>query len=509
MDYEKQKDEITALESIYNEEEFSYHEENSRFDCTFKIFVNLPAKYHLTYKDLRHETESKQEVQISYLPPLTLHITLLEDYPSASAPMFTLCSSWLRPIVLSKLCKKLDLLWEYSKQEILFTWMEFLQNETLKFLKIKDHLNMDYMYTSYKKTLEKLQNLQINKEIDEQCNKQCNSGVNKENRENISKKTNVIDKRAILDCPIGKNPIQVLIDYNEKWKQIEFKKNFYTCNICFTDKLGEHCTQFLPCTHTFCKDCIKSYFEVKIKEGSVQNICCPEEKCKFEATPNQIKDLVSSELFSKYDSLLLSTTLDTMTDIIYCPRRHCQYPVTCDPDDHMAKCPVCQYAFCVRCKMVYHGVEPCKISSAEKQRLLSEYQSASNEKKAEMEKRYGKRQLQTMIENTMSENWINDNSHNCPHCKTAIEKSDGCNKMTCSNCGTYFCWLCGTRLNPETPYIHFRNPDSKCFNMLYRGVIPDEPDDDDDFDFHAEYLDYYSEDEEYIYDEDFILELDD
>lgn len=77
----------------------------------------------------------------------------------------------------------------------------------------------------------------------------------------------------------------------------------------------------------------------------------------------QIKDLVSSELFSKYDSLLLSTTLDTMMDIIYCPRRHCQYPVTRDPDDHMAKCPVCQYAFCVRCKMVYHGVELCKISS--------------------------------------------------------------------------------------------------------------------------------------------------
>lgn len=288
MDYEKQKDEITALESIYNEEEFSYHEENGRFDCTFKIFVNLPAKYHLTYRDLRHETDSKQEVQISYLPPLTLHVTLLEDYPSESAPMFTLCSSWLRPIILSKLCKKLDLLWENSKQEILFTWMEFLQDETLKFLKIKDHLNMDYMYTSYKKTLEKLQNLQINKEIGEQCNKQCNSEISKENKENISKKINIIDKRAILDCPIGRNPIQILIDYNEKWKQIEFKKNFYTCNICFTDKLGEHCTQFFPCTHTFCKDCIKSYFEVKIKEGNVQNICCPEEKCKFEATPNQV-----------------------------------------------------------------------------------------------------------------------------------------------------------------------------------------------------------------------------
>lgn len=44
--------------------------------------------------------------------------------------------------------------------------------------------------------------------------------------------------------------------------------------------------------------------------------------------------------------------------------------------------------------------------------------------------------------------------------------------------------------------------------MLYRGVIPDELDDDDDFDFHAEYLDYYSEDED-TYDEDFVLEYDD
>lgn len=71
---------------------------------------------------------------------------------------------------------------------------------------------------------------------------------------------------------------------------------------------------------------------------------------------------------------------------------------------------------------------------AEKQRLFNEYQSASNEKKAEMEKRYGKRQLQTMIENAMSENWINDNSHNCPHCKTAIEVLNSIHeKISCYN----------------------------------------------------------------------------
>ena len=77
----------------------------------------------------------------------------------------------------------------------------------------------------------------------------------------------------------------------------------------------------------------------------------------------QIKDLVSSELFLKYDSILLSATLDTMTDIIYCPRKSCQYPVSREPNDIMANCPVCQYAFCIFCKAVYHGIEPCKVNT--------------------------------------------------------------------------------------------------------------------------------------------------
>lgn len=44
--------------------------------------------------------------------------------------------------------------------------------------------------------------------------------------------------------------------------------------------------------------------------------------------------------------------------------------------------------------------------------------------KEQLENRYGKKQLQTLVENTMSENWINSNSRNCPHCNAAIEVSN-------------------------------------------------------------------------------------
>lgn len=140
----------------------------------------------------------------------------------------------------------------------------------------------------------------------------------------------------------------------------------------------------------FCIDCVRSYFTVRIKEGTVLSIKCPNEKCDSEALPSQvyifcfhfaqknlnmneivfpyclqIKEIVSEELFAKYDSVLLSTALDTFNDIIYCPRPVCQYPVSWEPEDKMATCPYCQYAFCVYCRTVYHGIEPCKFKSGE------------------------------------------------------------------------------------------------------------------------------------------------
>lgn len=41
-----------------------------------------------------------------------------------------------------------------------------------------------------------------------------------------------------------------------------------------------------------------------------------------------------------------------------------------------------------------------------------------------------------------SEAWLKQHSRPCPRCKAPIQKSGGCNHMTCSGCSLKFCWAC-------------------------------------------------------------------
>ena len=50
------------------------------------------------------------------------------------------------------------------------------------------------------------------------------------------------------------------------------------------------------------------------------------------------------------------------------------------------------------------------------------------------------------------------------------QKLDGCNKMTCTGCMQYFCWICMGSLSRANPYKHFTDPASPCFN---RYVFPE------------------------------------
>ena len=56
------------------------------------------------------------------------------------------------------------------------------------------------------------------------------------------------------------------------------------------------------------------------------SLTCPEQKCTSQALPTQVKALVSEKDFLLYEKVLLSTTLESMADVVLCPRKQCQCP---------------------------------------------------------------------------------------------------------------------------------------------------------------------------------------
>uniref|UniRef100_A0A8D1ZQY5 Ring finger protein 14 n=2 Tax=Sus scrofa TaxID=9823 RepID=A0A8D1ZQY5_PIG len=102
--------------------------------------------------------------------------------------------------------------------------------------------------------------------------------------------------------------------------------------------------------------------------------------------------------------------------------------------------------------------------------LRNEYLQADETNKRFLEQRYGKRVIQKALEEMESKEWLEKNSKSCPCCGTPIEKLDGCNKMTCTGCMQYFCWICMGSLSRANPYKHFTDPASPCFNRLFHAV---------------------------------------
>ncbi|KAJ8376797.1 hypothetical protein SKAU_G00073770 [Synaphobranchus kaupii] len=204
------------------------------------------------------------------------------------------------------------------------------------------------------------------------------------------------------DYPSTSSPLFTL---NCKWLS---EDQPFDCGICFSQKLGSDCFRFRECEHVYCVVCTCEYFKLLIREGAVQGLKCPQSQCSSEATPTQVKQVVGEELFSRYDRLLLQSSLDNMADITYCPRYMCATAVLVEPDNSSAIC------------------------SSWRERLPLTSQTRPT--------------LQFLKK----------------------KKDGGCNRVQCTKCQHYFCWVCLSILHQNSSYRHFNDPASLCPQSNYR-----------------------------------------
>nr|XP_051711317.1 E3 ubiquitin-protein ligase RNF217 isoform X3 [Oryctolagus cuniculus] len=110
------------------------------------------------------------------------------------------------------------------------------------------------------------------------------------------------------------------------------------------------------------------------------------------------------------------------------------------------QCPTCQFVWCFKCHSPWHEGVNCK-EYKKGDKLLRHWAS---------EIEHGQR-----------------NAQKCPKCKIHIQRTEGCDHMTCSQCNTNFCYRCGERYR-QLRFFGDHTSNLSIFGCKYR-YLPERP----------------------------------
>ncbi len=217
-------------------------------------------------------------------------------------------------------------------------------------------------------------------------------------------------------------------EYRRKVENAKDNGSLLECTCCFSDECLEE--DMLPCDggHLFCRECVQRASEVAIGEGKHQLNCLGQ--CDEVFSLSILQKALKAATFSKWLSRIQLAELEKaeIDGLEQCP--FCNFANIMDTTPEENKVFVCQNPDC--------GKESCRLC---KEISHIPLRCEEVEKDAETRKR-------TYIENKMTEALI----RKCYKCSKPFVKLDGCNKMTCPDCGAQMCYLCR---QPVRDYKHF------------------------------------------------------
>ncbi|KAI0449152.1 hypothetical protein F5B21DRAFT_63651 [Xylaria acuta] len=209
-------------------------------------------------------------------------------------------------------------------------------------------------------------------------------------------------------------------------------------------------TELPECHHALdiCRTCMGTYIQTQVNSrgrGAVNNIKCPSLKCRHTLTLEEIRGLAPVDTFRTYNDYLTLRTLSEYPDFRWCLRPGCgsggfhggragapiepalNPPVTPCPLVCIT-CPDCELAMCYHCQVPWHTGLTCL-----------QYQQQHAE------------------ESDATGKWLRTNTKHCPgkECGVCMEANGGCYRVTCTECGTDFCWACcgiGSQHNARCKY---------------------------------------------------------
>jgi hypothetical protein len=184
------------------------------------------------------------------------------------------------------------------------------------------------------------------------------------------------------------------------------------CCICGTEDENQVRTR---CKHAYCADCFENLCFSGATGDKEFCIRCQGDssKCLAVLALDELQEHLSSNTFEN----LLEDSLESYIrlhpqDFRYCPTPNCGQVYRTTSTVSVFTCPKCLIPVCTSCHAPHQG-----ITCAEHKDIESGGYAALQKTK----RQFGYK--------------------DCPKCKTLIEKTYGCNHITC-HCGTHICWNC-------------------------------------------------------------------
>lgn len=359
--------------------------------------------------------------QVKFLLPFNLLVTFPPTYPSSEPPRFHVSCAWLSPGQHEALQSMLNTLWsEAGNMAVVYTWVDWLENNCLAHLGISKELVLQ-------------PSLPFNE---------------------MEGLADEIDPEEDLGATIA-----AMTRYNQEKLNEEFCQTIHLCEVCYDEFPGTQFFKIYECSHAFCHMCMQAFCEMHTAAGTVEELRCPTPKCDSIVPPYIIQAVLHEEAYERWEKLLLQKTIDAMEDTVYCPRCGTVVIVEEDRESNLAHCPVCFFAFCTQCERIWHQGRSCRTDEEILEDLNNQAKTGNQNKALAAKIGELRRKMEEEIE---SKRLKKKCTNKCPHCKAPVEKIGGCNKMTCK-CGGIFCWVCGL---PIKGYDHFRT--GKC--VLFPGA---------------------------------------
>lgn len=433
-------EELETLLAIYPELK---QDENDQYKVSLDLDIELDQPINLRFVSQDGNPAEERRAVLTYLPLIKLSIILPQGYPSACSPEVSIQADppWLPEAILSTLETMASDLWSsWGRIQIVYTYLDSLK---------------DSAQTAF--------------------------GLLPSPSSSIT-----LDSSQYL-------PIMA---YQARASKTRFDAQFFDCEVCLSTKPGSDCYKMSQCGHIFCQKCLRDFYSVHILEGDVYKVQCMAYNCHVTTmdgkkiyptiSPAELLQIpLDRTLVQRYADLKRKKKIEADQTTIYCPREWCQAPARSnrhpkmgaiesmtemeDPnsiaaqlisvdliltpamvsklppptkeEDRLTICESCTYAFCKTCKKSWHGPYLSCLSPTA--------QAAQNEA------------------DLASEDYVRKFTSECPTCCTRVQKHSGCNHMTCLQCRTHFCYLCGSWLDGADPYRHYNTSGRECFQRLF------------------------------------------